>query len=190
MNEIEELKKKLKAIEKRKIELDQREAVINAMLPLGNALSTKMRSKTLSNRVEMFREIAESFGSKIESLDNTDEMLEALERQTKTLENKDSKKIVREMKNLLKEFKKFESKTFFDQDAFNKVFSEGMSKILNAISVPDELPEEVSYSRRQSDNKITKVTEQFGKYRLVHKWSYDGKGNLKEVSTRRVDETA
>ena len=93
------------------------------------------------------------------------------------------------MKNLIKKVEKFEEKTFFDQDAFNKVFAESITKIANFIKIPDEVPELVSYTRRAKDNKITKVIERFSNYRLVHTWSYDGKSNLVKVSTETVDES-
>ena len=105
------------------------------------------------------------------------------------MKDKTSQKIVKEIKNLLREVSKLEKKTFFDQDEFNKAFNDSVKKIINAIDVPEEIPELVSYTRRPSDNKITRVIERFSDYRLEHSWSYDGKGNLLKVSTRSIDET-
>ncbi len=189
MNNLDKIKNKVEALKKREFELDQRELAINALLPIGLSLSTKIKSKVASNKMALFLNIIEGLSSKIEGLDNSKEIVEAIEEQTKGLKGETSKKIAREMKNLIKKVEKFEEKTFFDQDAFNKVFAESITKIANFIKIPDEVPELVSYTRRAKDNKITKVIERFSNYRLVHTWSYDGKSNLVKVSTETVDES-
>ncbi len=189
MNKVEEIKRKVARLEKRKLELDQREVILDSLLPLGSKLAARIKSKVESNKISLFTETIAGVISKIDDLDNTSEIVEAIEKQTKGLKDKSTQQIVKEIKNLLRVVAKLEKKTFFDQNAFSEAFNASVKKIINAIDIPEEIPELVSYTRRPSDNKITKVIERFSKHRLEHSWSYDGKGNLLKVSTRSIDET-
>ncbi len=188
MNKLDKVTKKIKELELLKVSLDQKEIVLNSLIPLGEKLSESIKAKTVSNKMAVFKEIMTGVEKAINESDNSADIIKAIETQTKGLKDTNGKKIVNGIKSLLIKLEALEKKTSFDQGAFKTLFENAVKNIFNSISVPNEIPHTVLYSRTSND-KISKITEQFDDYTLEHKWRYDGKGNLKEVETRRIGDS-
>jgi hypothetical protein len=192
MNELKEkikaIDSKLKRLEKTKKEVELKENAIRNFNPLYETLLEHTQDKVNNNKSIFLKEAISSL--EIEKMDNL-ELIEVIDKQTSVLKDKNSKLILNELKGILEGISKLENKTYFDKDVFNKVFTNGITKIINVLVDNNEIPESTRYNRSliAGKRKITKVTEDYTDHKLIYNWVYDSSGELVQVKTNREEIT-
>jgi len=178
---IDELQEKVGQLKLQKQQLAERATVVNALLPVSNQLQTIIKDKVETNKMLFFQQLVDGIEKK---LNQNGDIIDAINSQTELLKDKNSQKIVAEIKNLLEVVSEMGKKTYFDQNEFNSVFTQGIEKIANLLMTPDEVPTETTYTRRL-DGKIVRVVEKYNGFTLEHNWLYDSNDELIKVKTDR-----
>lgn len=182
---IKSLEKRINNLKKKEKEIEIRESVVKSIMPIYDKSQELIKELTKSNEIELLKEITNDIGESLnnENSRNTTKIIQELQKQTNKFKSDSSKKVLIELQNIFKGIENLSNKTFFDQEVFNKVFNNGVSKIVN-ILLKDDVPNNVSLTRGV-DGKITSIKEEYDNTTLVHNWRYNSSGKLVNIKTTK-----
>lgn len=180
----DEIKLAAQKLKKTKNELDQRDIAVSSLIKLGDVLKTKVRDAIATNEVAVLTEVVETAISTIGNYDDT-KLIQAIDKQTESLKDKTSLALFGEIKKLINEVGALKTKTYFDQDAFDRSFTGFVEKIINIVVGQNEIPSNTTYQRNGPEGKISKVIEKYDNYTLTHTWAYNSDAKLVNVETTR-----
>jgi hypothetical protein len=179
----DKLKKELQRL--KKIEEQHNDMVTKALVgttAISEDLAIKVNS-AINKSSEVLEQTINTLTEILEEYDPS-KVVDAINSQTSSLNNGINKEVVKEMKTLIDEVKELQTKEGFSQKQFNKVFNDGIEKVLNLFVSQNEAPDMTEYARG-ADGKIRTITEEYDGYTITHKWTYNQNGQLIKVKTTR-----
>lgn len=171
-----DIKLKIQKIKNKEQELLLKEQAIAEFKPLFDKMKSSIKEKTVNNNILVIKEM---FSSLNENMDSSD-VIEAI---NKLSDKTDNEKMLLAMNKMVTNLSKLEKKNYFDVEEFNKIFVNGLSKVINAVVDPNEIPSSTIYKRNQKD-KIISVTENYEDQTIKYNWIYNSRGKLIRVNAK------